>query len=92
MKFGDWWQVAHPASLRNRCLPRLAASSIEAAFRRLRRAQAQLIVQQGRQLRRDEIRRLRDGEADAWIDEVAMPAHLPDAHVAVPIRDGPIGA
>src|SRR5688572_12284671 len=66
--------------------------SIEAAFRRLRRAQAQLIVQQGRQLRRDEIRRLRDEQADAWIVEGALSAHLPNPNVGIPIRDGPIGA
>ena len=72
-------------------LAALRCRAIEAVFRRLRGAQTQLIVQQGRQLRGDEIRRLRDEEADAGIAEVALPAHLPDPHVAVPIRDRPIG-
>src|SRR6188768_3924439 len=66
--------------------------SVEAAFRRVRRAQAQLIVQEGRQFRGNEIRRLRDEETDAWIVEGALPAHLPHPHVGIPIRDGSIGA
>src|SRR5688572_33105417 len=61
--------------------------TIDRPGERLRRSQRQLVVQQGRQLRRDQIGRLIDEEADSWIAEGAMAAHLADAHVAVPVRD-----
>ena len=51
---------------------------------------AQLIYMQRRQLRRDEIRCLRDEEADARIVERPLATHLAYAHVGVPIRNRPI--
>src|SRR5207237_249218 len=45
---------------------------VEAAFRRLRRAQAELICQQRRQLGGHQIRRLRYVEPDARIAEIAV--------------------
>ena len=51
----------------------------------LRSLQAELVVEQRRQFRRDEVRRLLDEDADSRIGEAAMPAHLSDAHVRVPI-------
>src|SRR5687767_5865238 len=74
-------------------LAALCCRAIEAVCGRLRGAQTQLIAQQSPQFRGDEIRRLRDEDSaggDAWIAVVALPAHLPYPHVAVPIRDGPI--
>src|SRR5687767_7473352 len=59
--------------------------SIEAAFRRIRGPQAQLIVEQGWKLWRDEIRALRDENADPRIGEVSVAAHLSDANIGVPI-------
>ena len=87
VKCGPWWQVAQPASLRNSRSPRLAAARSKLSLRRLRRAQAQLVVQQRRQLRRDQIWRLIDEQPDAGIVEGALSAHLADADVAVPVRD-----
>src|SRR5688500_6816300 len=51
--------------------------SIEAALRRRRSAQSQLIGEQSRELRCDEIRTLRDENADPGISEIPMAAHLP---------------
>src|SRR5688572_28971013 len=48
--------------------------SIETAFRRRRRPETQLIVQQRRQLWCDEIRTLRDEDADPRIGEVSVAA------------------
>src|SRR3989442_4607593 len=65
---------------------------IKASSWRIWDAQTQLIIQQCPKLRGDEIRRLRDEEANTWIAEIAMAAHLSHSHIAVPIRDGPIGS
>src|SRR5262245_34330002 len=58
---------------------------IDAARRRLRRAQAQLVIEQRGKLRRDEVRRLLNEHADTRIAEAAVAAHLTDADVAVPV-------
>src|SRR5262245_58911517 len=68
-------------------LATLCGSFVEAAGRRLGHTQSQLIVEQGRKLWRDEIRRLRDREADSRIAEPAVTAHLSNADIAIPIRD-----
>src|SRR5262245_59249498 len=65
-------------------------ASIEAVRWRFGRAQAELVIEQGRQLRRDQVRRLRDREANSRIAEAAVATHLPDADVAVPVGDGSI--
>jgi hypothetical protein len=64
---------------------------IEAVTPGLGTEQAQLVIEQRSQLRRDQIWPLPDEQTDSRIGEVALAAHLADAHVAVPVRDGPIG-
>ena len=49
--------------------------------------QTQLVVQECGQFRCHPIWFLRDGETDPGIAEVALPAHLRDADIAVPVRD-----
>src|SRR6266849_7041852 len=73
-------------------LAALCGFFVTASSRRIRDTQTQLILQQCPKLRSDEIRCLRNRQADAWIAEVSMTAHLPHSHVAVPVRDGPIGS
>src|SRR5215207_10054203 len=67
---------------------RLATSRsrlIKAAGRRRWRGQTQLITKQFRQLRSDEIRFLRDANAETRIRKAAMTAHLKDRDVVVPV-------
>src|SRR5204863_1405298 len=61
--------------------------SIEAVSRRLGRPQAQLIIEQSGELRRDEVRPLSDREAKPRIAEAAVSAHLTDADITVPVGD-----
>ena len=60
---------------------------VEASRVRLRCAQLQLILEERRQLRRDEVRRLCDEQRNSRIAEVATAPHLTNADVAVPVRD-----
>jgi hypothetical protein len=63
----------------------LGGLSIEAAARRLRRFEAELIREELVKLWRDAIGGLPDHQADARIDERTVAAHLPHADVAVPV-------
>src|SRR6476620_11300752 len=65
----------------------LSGGLVERPRWRLRCAQSELIFEQRRAFRRNEIGRLGDEQSDAPIAEVAMSAHLSDADVAVPIGD-----
>src|SRR4030095_17062185 len=67
-----------------------SGTTVETACGRLWSFDMELIVEQRPELWRDQIRRLVNGESDARIAEVPVPAHLRDAHIAVPVRDGTV--
>src|SRR5688572_571716 len=67
--------------------PSRCGSGVKTSARGLGSAKAQLIREQRRQLRRHEIGRVADGQANSWIAEVSLTAHLTNAYVSVPIGD-----
>src|SRR3954447_25093774 len=69
---------------RSRCL-------VDTASWWIRNRQTQLIVQQCGKLRGDQIRPLPDRDAKPFVAEAAVATHLSDGHVAVPVRNRPIG-
>src|SRR5262245_45159562 len=71
--------------------PAHSGPTVERALRRIRHTQTQLIIEQRFELRCDQVRSLVDEEADSRIVEASVAAHLADADVAVPIRDGTVG-
>ena len=88
MKFGDWAGALlryGRADCPGWLLPDRSCA------RRLRAPQAQLIVEERRKLRRNQIRALPDEEAEAWIAEMTLAAHLSHANIAVPVGDRPVG-
>ena len=87
---GGLWHVAHAALPWNTRSTAARRGGIKASARRNRGAETELIIQQGRQLRCDPIRPLRDEDADARIVEGALPAHLRHTDVAVPVGDGSV--
>src|SRR5687768_2072949 len=71
--------------------PTSDGSLVQAAPRSARRTKAQLILEKRPQLRRHQVRALRNEQPDPWIAEIALAAHLTNSHVAVPIGDRTIG-
>src|SRR4026207_651720 len=58
---------------------------IEASSRRLWRLQAELVIEQCRQFRCHQVGRLLNEYTKSLITEVAMPAHLSDADIRIPV-------
>ena len=65
--------------------------AIDSPLAELRRPQAQLILEQRRQLRCHEVGGLTHRQPDPLVAEAAVPPHLDDGDVLVPVRDRPIG-
>jgi hypothetical protein len=75
--------VKHGASARG-------DSGIEASGRRWRGRQAVLVGAQRRKFGRDQVRRMLDVDPEPRVAEIALPAHLCDGDVGIPIGDGPL--
>jgi cellobiose phosphorylase len=71
--------------------PTLSGLGIKTTRRGIWRLQAFLIIEQRAESGRHEIRRLRDGQPDAWIAEASVATHLSDADITVPVRNRTIG-
>src|SRR5262245_12769969 len=65
-------------------------SEVKTSRRRWRHCQTQLIREQRREPGRHTVRFLPDAHADTRVAEAAVPTHLRDAHIAVPVRNGPV--
>src|SRR3712207_1690616 len=82
-----WAAMAPTASclLPEQMLAALCGIQVETARRWLRRAQAQLVFEERREFGCDEIRRLRNSQANSRIAGAAAATHLPHPDIAVPV-------